>query len=117
MDYFKLGEKSAGVASVFGALQPGSEILPLPRAELGPNALNANFIHMIRDLNGEYSFEVAPYPGRRETIIRLKCKVKGVKIRLPRTVVPWPVLRGAERERSNGDQRANHGYTATCSLK
>ena len=88
MDYFKLAEKSAGVASVFGALRPGSEILPLPRAELGPNALNANFIHMVRDLNGKYSFEVSPSPGRRETKLRLKCKAKGIKIRLPRTIVP-----------------------------
>ena len=87
-DYFKLAEKSGGVASVFGALQPGSEILPMPRAALGPNALNANFIHMIRDLNGKYSFEVSPSPGRREAKLKLKCKAQGVKIRLPRTIVP-----------------------------
>jgi len=87
-DYFDLAKKTAGVASVFGAIRPGSEMLPLPRSEVNQNALNANFIHMTRDLNGKYSFEVPLTSTGKEMRIKLKCKVKGIKIRLPRTIVP-----------------------------
>jgi hypothetical protein len=83
MDYFQLAKRTAGVASVFGALKPGSEVLPLPRSNLNPNALTTNFLHMIRDVNGKYSFTVAA--GGRGTRLELKCKIKGVQIRLPRT--------------------------------
>jgi len=86
-DYLDVAGKTAGVGAVFGALQPGSEILPLPRSETGANALTANFIHMIRDLNGKYSFTVASPPAGRTIRIGLKCRVKGVRIRLPRKSV------------------------------
>jgi len=85
MDYFQLAKKTAGVASVFGALKPGSEVLPLPRSNLNPNALTANFLHMIRDVNGKYSFTVAPAPPGRSVRLELKCKVKGVRILMPHT--------------------------------
>ncbi len=87
-DYFDMAKKTAGVASVFGALKPGAEVLPLPKSNLGPNALEVNFFHMIRDLNGKYSFTMTPVPGKQKTRIALKCKVKGVQIRLPRPSLP-----------------------------
>ncbi len=87
-DYFEMAKKTAGVASVFGALKPGAEVLPLPKSNLGPNALDVNFFHMIRDLNGKYSFTMTPVPAKQKTRIALKCKVKGVQIRLPRAILP-----------------------------
>jgi hypothetical protein len=83
-DYFDLAKKTAGVASVEGALKPGSKVLPLPRSNQAENALDVNFIHMVRDINGKYSFTVQPPLDEREMRIELKCKVKGVEIRLPR---------------------------------
>ncbi len=84
-DYFNLAKKTAGVAAVEGALRPGSKVLPLPRSNQAENALDVNFIHMVRDLNGKYSFTVEPPPAGREMRLSLKCKVKGIEIRLPRT--------------------------------
>jgi hypothetical protein len=86
-DYFDVAKKTAGVASVFGALMPGSQLLPLPRYNLNANALTSNFIHMIRDLNGKYSFTVPVYDVPREMKIDLKCKVKGIQIRMPHNTV------------------------------
>lgn len=83
-DYFEVAKKTAGVASVFGALMPGSQVLPLPRYNLYENALNANFTHMIRDLNGKYSFTIPARDSVNGPKIDLKCKVKGVQIRMPR---------------------------------
>jgi len=50
--------------------------------------LTLNFLHMARDLNGKYSFEVdVPSSGGK---VRLDLKVKGkqVEIRLPRRILP-----------------------------
>jgi hypothetical protein len=86
--YFELAKKTGGVASVIGALNPGSRILPLPRSDTHANALAFNLIHLARDLNGKYSFEVdAPLPGR-EVHLDLKTKVRNVQIRMPRRILP-----------------------------
>ena len=86
--YFDLAKRTGGVASILGALSPGSKILPMPRSDTHPNALNFNLIHLARDLNGKYSFEVdAPEPGT-QIHLDLRAKVKGVQIRLPRKTVP-----------------------------
>lgn len=86
--YSDMAKESAGVTSIFGALKPGAEEPRLLPGDVGPNALNVNFIHMIRDLNGKYSFTMSPAPGQQKTRIELKCRVKGVQIRLPRTILP-----------------------------
>ncbi len=86
-NYFDLAKKTAGVASVFGALKPGSEIRPLPMANTLPNALSFNILHMKRDLNAKYSFTVLN-PGGRELTLQLKCLRKGVQIRIPRQRIP-----------------------------
>lgn len=83
--YFDLAKKTAGVASVEGALKPGSNVFPLPRSNQAENALDVNFIHLVRDVNGKYSFSIQRPPDERERRIELKCKVKGIEIRLPRT--------------------------------
>jgi hypothetical protein len=85
-DYFALGELSGGVASVLGALNPGSKFLPLPRGSTQENALTFNFIHMIRDLNGKYSIAV-PAAGLGRGKLELRCRVKGVRVRIPRESV------------------------------
>jgi hypothetical protein len=82
--YFDLAKKTAGMASVFGALKPGSEILPLPKANTQPNALTFNILHMMRDLNAKYSFTLST-TGAREMKVQLKSRVKDVRIRLPRS--------------------------------
>jgi hypothetical protein len=87
-DYYELAKKTAGVASVFGALKPGALSPPFPRLLYTPNALNVNFIHMARDLNGKYSFTIVPPPAGKEMHLELKCKVKRVQVRLARAV--WP---------------------------
>ncbi len=83
-DYFDLAKKTGGISSVIGALNPGSRILPLPRGDMHDSALTFNFLHLARDLNGKYSFEVdAPQQGG-EFSLELKAKAKNVQIRLPR---------------------------------
>jgi hypothetical protein len=88
MDYFQLAKKTAGVAAVFGSLKPGSEVVAAPRPNLNPNALTANFMHMIRDINGKYSFAVPPAVAGHEAHLDLKCKVKGIQLRMPRNILP-----------------------------
>jgi hypothetical protein len=88
LDFFDMAKKTAGVASVEGALRPGSKVLPLPRNNQQENALDANFIHLVRDLNGKYSFLAPPTTDGRKLRLELKCKVKGIEIRLPRTSLP-----------------------------
>lgn len=87
-DYYDLAKKTAGLASIFGALKPGAQQPPFPRNNQASNALDVNFIHMARDLNGKYSFTVTPPPAGQEMHIEVKCKVKGVAIRLARTTLP-----------------------------
>ena len=86
--YFNLAQKTDGVAAFFGAIAPGKEFYSPPRNNQAPNALTANFIHMIRDINGKYSFTIPPPPPAQQSRIKLICKVKGVKIRLARTILP-----------------------------
>ncbi len=86
--YFELARKTGGVASVFGALSPGSEILHLKRGSTGVNALTFNFLHLARDLNGKYSFEVEVPSAGRGASLDLKVKGKQVEIRLPRKNLP-----------------------------
>jgi hypothetical protein len=88
VDFFDIAKKTAGVASVEGALQPGSKVLPLPRSNQDENALDANFIHLVRDVTGKYSFTIQRPPDDREIRLELKCKVKGIDVRLPRTILP-----------------------------
>jgi len=86
--YFNLAQRTDGVAAFFGAIAPGKEFYSPPRNNQAPNALTANFIHMIRDINGKYSFTIPPPPPAQQLRIRLICRVKGVKIRLARTILP-----------------------------
>ncbi len=86
--YFALAQKTAGVASYFGAIAPGKDYFSPPSNNQGPNALTFNFINMIRDINGKYSFEVPPSPQGKDVRIKLNCRAKGVKIRLARTILP-----------------------------
>jgi len=83
-EYFDLARKTAGVASVFGALSPGSDIMRLPRANTDRGALTFNFIHVARDLNGKYSF-VTPSGAHH---LAMKCRRKDVRIRLPLENLP-----------------------------
>lgn len=87
-DYYDLAKKTAGLASVLGALKPGALAPPFPRLLYTPNAINVNFIHMARDLNGKYSFTIVPPPAGKEMRLELMCKVKRIQVRLPRTT--WP---------------------------
>jgi len=86
-DYFDLARRSGGLASVLGALTPGSEVLPLAAGNTQPNALSFNILHMARDLAGKYSF-VLPTARTGATRIEVKCRVKDVQIRLPRRTLP-----------------------------
>ncbi len=86
--YFALAQKTAGVASYFGAIAPGKDYFSPPSNNQGPNALTVNFIHMIRDINGKYSFAAPPPPQGKNVRIKLNCRAKGVKIRLARTILP-----------------------------
>ncbi len=86
-DYFDLAKKSGGVGSFLGALAPGSDPFKWKGASSGANALTFNFIHMVRDLNGKYSFTLPVTPGR-ETKLSLKCRAKGVLIRFPHKTLP-----------------------------
>jgi hypothetical protein len=52
-----------------------------------PNALSFNILHMARDLAAKYSFVLQP-PRSGETRIEVKCRVKDVRIRLPRRTLP-----------------------------
>ena len=73
---------------MFGAMKPGSEAVVPPRSNLNPNALTANFQHMIRDINGKYSFTVPSAMEGHEVHLDLKCKVKGIQIRMPHSILP-----------------------------
>ena len=86
-DYFDLARRTGGVASVLGALSPGSEVLPLTPGNTQPNALSFNILHMARDLSSKYSFVLSP-PRAGETRIEVKCRVKDVQVRLPRRTLP-----------------------------
>jgi hypothetical protein len=86
-DYFDLARRTGGVASVLGALGPGSEVLPLTPGNTKPNALSFNILHMARDLAAKYSV-VLPPNRAGETRIEVKCRVKDVRIRLPRRTLP-----------------------------
>ena len=86
-DYFDLAKKSGGVGSFLGALAPGSNPFAWKGTTTSANALNFNFLHMVRDLNGKYSFTLPLTPGR-EAKVSLKCRTKGVEIRLPRKTLP-----------------------------
>ena len=82
-DYFDLARRTGGVASVLGALSPGSEVLPLAPGNTQPNALSFNILHMVRDLAAKYSFELPPR-RTEETRIEVRCRLKDVHVRLPR---------------------------------
>jgi hypothetical protein len=87
-DYYDLAKKTAGLASIFGAIRPGAQQPPFSRNNQASDAMDVNFFHMARDLNGKYSFTVTPpFPGQ-QMHIEVKCKVKGVNIRLARTTLP-----------------------------
>jgi hypothetical protein len=87
VSYFQLAKETAGVASVFGAVETRFNMVLLPASNLNPNTLTTNFLHMIQDVNGKYSFTVLPTPPGRSVRLELKCKAKGVKLRVPRTVL------------------------------
>ncbi len=87
-DYFELAKKTGGVASVFGALAPGSKILPLPKGSVQSNALAFNFMHVARDISGKYSFEVVPPQEGKAVRLDLKSRAKNVQIRLARRALP-----------------------------
>ncbi len=86
--YYELAQKTGGVASVFGALSPGSGVLRLKHGSTGVNALTFNFLHMARDLSGKYSFEVDVPSSGGKVRLDLKAKGKQVEIRLPRRILP-----------------------------
>ncbi len=84
-EFLDIAKKTAGVAAIEGALSPGSHIWPMPRNNQAENALEVNFIHLARDINGKYSFTIPPPPEGRDVRLDLKCKVSKVEIRFPRT--------------------------------
>lgn len=86
--YFDLAKRTAGVASVLGALNPSSRILGLGRFSTGPNALTFNFIHVARDLMGKYSFAAPAAPQGRRVKIEIQSRIKDTSIRLPRSRLP-----------------------------
>ena len=86
-DYFDLARRTGGVASVLGALSPGSGVLPLTPGNTHPNALSFNILHMARDLAARYSFLLAPTQSG-ETRVEVRCRINDVRIRLPRHTLP-----------------------------
>lgn len=89
MDYFQMAQKTAGVSSVFGSPKPGTQPSEGLYNSLGANSsLTANFLHMISDINGKYSFTVAHPEGSSEIHLELKCKSKGIQIRMPNNILP-----------------------------
>jgi hypothetical protein len=79
-DYLDLGNRTAGVGSVLGALTPGAKGLRIPQANAASGALMFNLLHMIADLNGKYSF-AKPQSGG-ELRLDLKCRAKNVQVRI-----------------------------------
>jgi hypothetical protein len=88
LDFFELAKKTAGVAAVEGALRPGAGVLPLPRNNQNENALDVNFFHLVRDVNGKYSFTIPASYSDQALHLDLKCKIKDVTIRLPLASLP-----------------------------
>ena len=86
--YFDLAKHTCGVPAAFGALSPGYRISKVQRPTLGPNALNFNFIHVVRDLNGKYSFAAPAVPPGGKIELELTCLKKDVRIRLQRRQLP-----------------------------
>lgn len=85
--YFSLGKNSAGLASTFGALNPGSNTLRPSRDNKDPNALTFNLLNIVRDLNGKYSFAAPQVPEGGRLKLDLRCLQKDVQIRLSRKTI------------------------------
>lgn len=86
--YFKLGKESGGLGFTFGAMSPGSNIFRMPRENRDPNALTFNFLNIVRDLNGKYSFAAPSVPPHGKIKLELRCLKSNVSIRLPRKSLP-----------------------------
>ena len=82
--YFELARKTGGVPSFFGAIAPGLHALLPPENISDVNLLTMNIIHMIRDLNGKYSFEVQKPGNGKKLQLDLKARMKNVKVILLR---------------------------------
>jgi hypothetical protein len=86
--YFDLAAKSGGVAAVFGALRPGSDLVRLERGNTGRNALNFNLILLARDIESKYSFTVRTDGAPGSIGLSVKCRRPGTQVRLARKSVP-----------------------------
>jgi len=86
--FFDLAKKTGGVASIFGALNPELDWISLSRPNTEANALVFNFIHMARDLNGKYSLVVPVPPAGKGTRLEIRCRIKGLELRVPRRHLP-----------------------------
>jgi hypothetical protein len=86
--YSDLAQNAAGVLSGFGALGPDSNSIRSRTVNLDRDALTFNFIHIVRDLNGKYSFLAPPVPPGDKVELELKCREKGVHIQVPRKHLP-----------------------------
>jgi hypothetical protein len=82
--YFELAKPTGGVACVFGAMKPGTDIFNRPRENLDPNALMFSIMNMLRDLNGKYSFTLPTPEMELPLNLEVRCRRPGITIRLPR---------------------------------
>ena len=86
--YLELAKKTAGLVSVFGSLRPALDWRSSRQENDGPNALAANFLQIARDLNGKYSFAAPRLSAGTSARLDLRCRRKGVEVRLPRRRLP-----------------------------
>ncbi len=86
--YSDLAQSAGGVLSSFGALSPERDSFRSRTMNLDRDALTFNFIQIVRDLNGKYSFLAPPVPPGGKVELELKCREKDVHIQLPRKRLP-----------------------------
>src|SRR5262249_45116430 len=86
--YQELAKKTAGLVSVFGSLRPALNWRDVGQENDGPNALAANFLQIVRDLNGKYSFAAPRLSAGASARLDLRCRRKDVEILLPRRRLP-----------------------------
>jgi len=86
--YSELAQSAAGILSGFGALSPELNSFKSRTMNLDRDALTFNFIQIVRDLNGKYSFLAPPVPPGGKVELELKCREKDVHIQLPRKRLP-----------------------------
>jgi hypothetical protein len=86
--YFELAKKTAGLVSVFGSLRPALDWRAIGQENDGPNALAANLLQIVRDVNGKYSFAAPRLSAGASARLELRSRRKDVEVRLQRRRLP-----------------------------